>query len=105
MLMVKYSISWSLDGDIISITFHLPEMSLYIRASDVSLILEESGDLSAGSKAALLAHLRLAYAKKREHLLKIEEQMAARALSETARQCPPNRFVNLDFSVEDITGE
>lgn len=106
MASVKYSINWTPDGDIISITFHLPDMSLYVRSSDVDMSLDPAtGDIVDDAKKALLAFLHVAYAKKKAHLQNVEEQMAAKAMEEMEKQNRPDRLVKLDFTVADITGE
>lgn len=95
-IRIKYVSLFSTDGELISITVMVPQVSVHVRAELFQPEFDETGDLTPAAKDRLLKAARDAYAKKSAALDQVEEQLET--------QAEKQRKINLAWTEQDIIG-
>lgn len=95
-LHVKFVPFFGIDGNLISITVMVPQVSLHVRAELFNPEFTEEGDFTESTKARLLQAVRAAYQKKAALL----DDVDARAIAQAEQQ----KKISLEWTETDIVG-
>lgn len=93
-IRIKYVGLFNAQGDLISITLMVPQVSVHVRAELFNPEFDASGDLTVAAKARLLDAARSAYAKKSALLDDVDAKESV--------QAEKQRKINLNWTEADI---